>query len=424
MARRNPSRVGPVAAAAVSAVASVFAPACAPAVRAPGSIEAAAREPYPHASEPIGTVRQSYDGALSPELAVNTFRNIDRLFPTRLIPASRRPLPLPVDPTPMPDVEVTDRNRRFTFQQVLDTNRISALLVIKDGKIKREIYRYGNSQRTRWMSMSIAKSVTSTLVGAAVRQGKIHLTDSVTRYVPSLKGSAYDGVTVRDVLMMASGARWNETYTNPASDRRRLLEAQISQVPGSAMGVMRSLQRAAEPGSVNRYSTGETQVAAEMLRGAIGMPLADYLHERIWNRVGMESDAKWWLDSPNGTEIGGSGISATLRDYGRFGLFIMNDGVAGRDSILPSGWVHEATTPKVLKGGRALDYGYLWWTAETDASRRDEAFVAEGIHGQWIYVNRPKRIVAVVWSAQVRPSGGAPVEAWSLFDAIAASLGN
>jgi CubicO group peptidase (beta-lactamase class C family) len=385
--------------------------------------ETSAREPYPHAAEPIGTVRQSYDGALTPELAVNTFRNIDRLFPSRRIPRSARPLPLPADPVPLRDLTFTDRGRAISLESFLEQNRVSGLLVLKDGRIKTELYRYGNTAKTRWMSMSIAKSVTSTLIGAALRQGKIRsLDDSVTRYVPSLAGSAYAGVTVRDVLMMASGARWNETYTNPASDRRKLLEAQISQVPGSALAVMRALPRAAEPGSVNRYSTGETQVAAELLRGAIGMPLANYFAERIWNRVGMESDATWWLDSPDGTEIGGSGISATLRDYGRFGLFILNDGVVGRDSILPSGWVREATTPKVLKGGRALDYGYLWWTAETEASRRDTAFVAEGIHGQWIYVNPAKRIVVVIWSAQVRPTGGAPVSTWAFFDAVAEAL--
>src|SRR5204862_459257 len=105
---------------------------------------------------------------------------------------------------------------------------------------------------------------------------------------------------------------------------------QISQVSGSAMAVMRSLPRAAPPGTVNNYSTGETQVAAEVLRRAVGRPLATYLSERIWSRVGMETDASWWLDSPDGVEIGGSGISATLRDYGRFGLFLLNGGVAGR----------------------------------------------------------------------------------------------
>jgi CubicO group peptidase (beta-lactamase class C family) len=413
-------KVHPVAIAAATAVASLVSGGCAPAVHSGGQVESNAREPYPHASEPIGTVRQSYDGALTPELAINTFRNIDRLFPSRRIPRSSRPLPLPADPVPLRDLTFTDRGRAVTLESFLDQNRVSGLLVLKDGRVKSELYRYGNTAKTRWMSMSIAKSVTSTLIGAALKQGKIaSLDDSVTRYVPSLAGSAYAGVSVRDVLMMTSGVRWSETYTNPASDRRKLLEAQISQVPGSALAVMRALPRAAEPGTVNRYSTGETQVAAELLRGAVGMPLANYFAERIWNRMGMESDATWWIDSPDGTEIGGSGISATLRDYGRFGLFILNNGVVGSDSILPAGWVREATTPKVLKGGRPLDYGYLWWTAETAASRRDTAFAAEGIHGQWIYVNPAKRVVVVVWSAQVRPSGGAPVSTWPFFDAVA-----
>jgi CubicO group peptidase (beta-lactamase class C family) len=420
-ARRDARRI----ALATSAFASLAGGACAPRTAAtPSEVSTNATEPYPHASEPIGTVRQSYDGALSPELAVSTFRNIDRLFPTRLIPRSRRPLPLPADPSPITSITFTDKGRSLTLDEFIAENSITGLLILKEGRIKMERYLRGNSEKTRWMSMSIAKSVTSTLVGAALKQRLIRsISDSVTRYIPSLRGSAYDGVTVRDVLTMASGVQWTETYTNPASDRRRLLEAQISQVPGSAMEVMKSLRRAAAPGMVNRYSTGETQVAAEVLRGAIQRPLADYLAERIWSRVGMEADAKWWLDSPNGTEIGGSGISATLRDFGRFGLFIMNDGVVGRDSILPSGWVREATTPKQLKDGRAIDYGYLWWTAETDAATRDRAFTGEGIHGQWLYVNPAKRVVIVIWSAQVRPSGGAPVNVWSFFDAVAETLG-
>jgi CubicO group peptidase (beta-lactamase class C family) len=411
------------AAAVAAPLASTLGAACTTSSTVVPAVEAAAREPYPHASEPIGTVRQSYDGVLSPELAVNTFRNIDRLFPTRLVPRSRRPLALPKDAVPLADVSFSDKGVALDLEKFVALNRISGLLILKDGRIKMERYFLGNTEKTRWMSMSIAKSVTSTLIGAAVKDGLLRLTDSVTHYVPLLRGSAYDGVTVRDVLMMSSGVQWTETYTNPASDRRRLLEAQISEMPGGAMGVMKNLTRAAAPGTVNRYSTGETQVAAEVLHGAIKRPLAQYLEEKIWNRVGMEADAKWWLDSPDGVEIGGSGISATLRDYGRFGLFIMNDGVIGRDSILPAGWVREATTPKTLKGGRALDYGYLWWTAETDAAKRDGAFVAEGIHGQWIYVNQPKRIVAVIWSAQVRPSGGAQVNVWSFFDALAQTLG-
>jgi len=332
-------------------------------------------------------------------------------------------MPLPPSSAPLGNVSFTDRGQRYDLEQYLELNRVAAILVLKDGRIALERYRLGNSERTRWMSMSIAKSITSTLIGAAVKQGKIgSLDDHVTRYVPSLSGSAYDSVSVRDVLMMSSGVGWTETYTDPTSDRRRLLEAQISQRPGSALSVMRSLSRAASPGTVNTYSTGETLVAAEILRSAVGQSLATYLSDRIWSRYGMEADANWWLDSPDGIEIGGSGFSATLRDYGRFGLFFHNGGFAGGEAILPAGWISEATTPKLLRGGTPLAYGYLWWTAETPASRRDGAFAAVGIHGQHLYVNPAAKVVIVLWGAQPKPTGGAVVDEWPLFDAVTEAL--
>lgn len=391
------------------------------AAQAPGRTRAS--EAYPHATERIGKVRQMYDGALTPAIAVNTFRNIDRLFPTRAIPRATRPLPLPPTARPLTNVTFVDQGRRYDLEDYLKLNRVTGLLVLDHGRVALERYRLGNTRRTRWMSMSIAKSITSTLIGAAVRQGAIAgLSDPVIRYVPSLAGSAYEGVSIRDVLTMSSGVRWNETYTDPASDRRRLLEAQISQVPGSALAVMRSLPRAAQPGTVNNYNTGETQVAAEILRRAVGRPLATYLSERIWSRVGMEAEATWWLDSPGGVEIGGSGFSATLRDYGRFGLFVLAGGVAGGDSILPANWLREATTPKELRDGTPLDYGYLWWTGTTAAARRDSAFTAEGIYGQFLYVNPVANVVIVVWSARATPTGGTVIDDRVFFDAVTDAL--
>lgn len=385
--------------------------------------EPAAVAAYPHAAEPIGTVREIYDGTLTPEMAVNTFRNIDRIFPTRTIAAGASPRALPPAAQPLGAIQIASGDSTVGLEQYLDLDRVAAVLVLKDGAIALERYRYGNTEQTRWMSMSVAKSVTSTLIGAALREGKIRsLDDSVTRYVPALAGSAYAGVTVREVLLMASGAKWSERYTDPMSDRRRLLEAQISQVPGAAMAVMKSLPRAAPPGTKNNYSTGETQVAAEILRGAIGGPLAPYLSERVWKRAGMESDAAWWLDSPDGVEIGGSGISATLRDFGRFGQFILEDGVVAGDSILPAGWVREATSPKVLRGGAKVNYGYLWWTAVSEPAKSRGAFNAEGIHGQFIYIDPAARVVIVVLSARPHPTAGAIVSDYRFFDAVVAAL--
>ncbi len=211
------------------------------------------------------------------------------------------------------------------------------MLILKNDQIVYETYQYGNTPATRWMSMSLAKSITSTLFGAAIKDGLIgSIDDPVTEYVPRLTGSAYDGVTIRNVLMMASGVRWDETYTNPNSDRRALLEVQLAQKPGGTIDLMSKLPRAVPPGSRFNYSTGETQVAAEILHGALkGKTISQYLSEKVWKPVGMQSDATWWLDSANGVEIGGSGLSATLRDWGRFGVFIENGGVTAASRSCP-----------------------------------------------------------------------------------------
>lgn len=378
---------------------------------------------YPHEQEPIGTVRESYDGRLSDSLAVHTFRNIHRLFPTRVVQPADEPRALPLAAQGIDDLRFSDGDSTYDLSRYLELNKVSGLLVLHDGQIALERYRLGNGPRTRWMSMSIAKSISSTLVGAALQDGLIRsLDDSVTQYVPALAGSAYEGVTLRDVLMMSSGVQWNERYTDPASDRRRLLETQISQVPGSALDVMRALPRAAPPGTVNNYSTGETQVLAEVLRSAVGRPLAEYLSERIWRPAGMEAEALWWLDSPEGTEIGGSGLSATLRDYARFGQFVLEEGVVNGVAILPAGWMKEAAAPAHLRDGSGLDYGYMWWTPTHPDALRDGAFTAQGIHGQYIYVNPAARVVIVVWSAQPQPTGGAVVDDDAFFAAVVAAL--
>ncbi|MEI6739628.1 MAG: serine hydrolase [Gemmatimonadaceae bacterium] len=378
---------------------------------------------YPHEQEPIGTVRESYDGRLSDTLAVHTFRNIHRLFPTRMVAPAAVPRALYAAPQPLTRVALTAGDTTDLLARYIAANRVTGLLVLDRGRVAYEFYGQGNGPQTRWMSMSMAKSITATLVGAALRDGAIHsLQDPVTQYVPALIGSAYDGVSIRELLMMASGVRWTERYTDPTSDRRRLLEAQIAQQPGGLLAVMRALPRAAPPGTVHTYSTGETQVLAEVLHGAIQRPLADYLSEKIWRPAGMEAPAVWWLASPNGLEIGGSGLSATLRDYGRLGLFLLDQGIVGRDTLLPPGWMAEATSPQMLRNGTAIDYGYMWWTATTAEARRDHAYTAQGIHGQFLYVNPAAQVVVVVWSAQPQPTGGDVVNDLAVFDAVVRAL--
>lgn len=379
---------------------------------------------YPHADEPIGTVEDVYDGHLTPDLAVSTFRNIDRLFPTRTIPASENPRELPqasVDLPGMVSYEVGDAT--YDLYDFLSLDNVTGMIVLKDGKVVYETYQRGNTPETRWMSMSVAKSITSTLVGAAIVDGHIGgLDDMVVDYVPALEGSAYDGVSIRDILLMASGVKWNETYTDPQSDRRDLLRAQIEQRPGAAMEVMAALPRAHEPGTHHTYSTGETQVLGEVVHGAVGMPLADYLSQKIWQPYGMEADANWWLDSPDGVEIGGSGLSATLRDFARFGQFFLDGGMIDGEPILPEGWTQTAGQPQKLTGGETIEYGYMWWPGWTEPSIADRAFAAIGIQGQNIYINPTRNVVIATHMAQPKPVGREPVDPLVVFDAIAAAL--
>jgi len=373
--------------------------------------------------EEIGTVRQIYDGALYPDIQVQTFRNIDRLFPTRTVKRGTQTYPLPTSGTPLKAVEFASAGKKYDVFDYMSLNRVSGLLVIKDGKIALERYELGNKETTRWMSMSVVKSISSTLVGVAIKDGYIKsLNDPITQYLPTLAGSAYDGVTVRSLLQMASGVKWDETYTNPASDRRHMLEAQLRGKPGSILELMRTLPRAGEPGTIWNYDTGETQVVGELIHAAIKRPVAQYLSESIWSKFGMESDATWWLDSPNGQEIGGSGLSATLRDYGRFGLFFLNGGVVGEKSILPESWISEAGSPKIISG-KKVNYGYMWWIPDSSANPVHEgAFMARGIFGQSMYLNPAEKVVVVVWSARPKPTGSDTIKDEDFFAAVVKAL--
>jgi hypothetical protein len=382
-----------------------------------------ADDAYPHAKEPIGTLDNIYDGALTPDMRVNTLRNIDRLLPVRIAPASNNPYPLPVSGVQLTNVKFTYQDKPYDLFDYLALNNINGLIVLKDGQVVYETYQRGNTPRTRWMSFSVAKSITTTLLGIAVKDGHIaSIDDLVVKYVPSLANSAYADVTVRQILTMTSGVKWDETYTKPTSDLRHLVRVRAEQKPGAAMELMAKLPRAAQPGTVNNYSTGETQVAGEIVYRAVGKPLTDYLSERIWSKFGMESDAAWWLGSPNGVEVAGSGFSATLRDYARFGLFFANGGKAGNEQILPESWVKEASTPKTMPDGKALNYGYMWWPAWTDASKADGAYAAAGIHGQYIYINPVHNVVIAQNASEPKPTGKAPVDPIAFFDAVVDAL--
>jgi CubicO group peptidase (beta-lactamase class C family) len=275
----------------------------------------------------------------------------------------------------------------------------AGLLVLQDGKVRLERYARGHGPAERWTSFSVAKSMTSTLVGAAVKDGSIRsLDDPVTRYIPELRGSAYEDVTVRHLLTMTSGVRWDEDYRNPKSDVAMMLVTPPGPDEDVTISYLRRLPREAAPGTKWVYKTGESNLIAVLVRRATGKPLSSYLSEKIWRPFGMEYSAFWQVDE-RGQEIGGCCLSATLRDYGRFGQFILEGGRAGGKEILPRGWVAEATRKHAEIGAPGRGYGYQWWTGP------DPIFSAIGIFGQGIVIDPERNLVIVTSSAAAQPTG-------------------
>jgi CubicO group peptidase (beta-lactamase class C family) len=366
--------------------------------------------------ERLGSVQDVYDGTLPLEVEVNTFRHIDRVFPSAVVKHGGRVFPLPQAPRQLRDVTFLSRGRQLHLADYIRLNRVAAVLVLKDGQIALERYEFSNTPQTRWVSFSVVKSITSTLAAAAVQDRLIGgLDDPVTKYLPQLRDSGYDGASIRNVLQMASGVRWNETYTDPSSDRRKMLDLQTQQRPGALLHFMATLPRAARPGTEWNYNTGETYVLGALVRAAVKRPLSQYLSEKIWSSFAMEQDATWWTESPGGVEFGGSGFAATLRDYGRFGQFVLQGGVAGSKQVVPGGWFPNAGQPKRV-GDQLVPYGYMWW------SEPQGAFRAFGIFGQSIYVNPKENVVIVVWGAQQKPTGSAVVSDTDFFAGVLQAL--
>ena len=321
----------------------------------------------------------------TPEQQVAGYRNTNEIFQARTVEAGGSAFPLVSTLRDFSHVTYEVDGNEYTIDDYVTDKRVAGLLVVKNGEIVLERYALGNDRSSRWISFSIAKSVVSMLIGAAILDGYIESVDEpVTKYLPQLAGGGYDGVSIRNVLQMSSGVAWNEDYADPKSD--------VNNTPGglALYDYMRDLEREGKPGEKFNYNTGETNLAGAILRSALGNNLSTYLQNKIWQPFGMESDATWMLSEPGGGELGGCCISATLRDYARIGLFAMRDGVLPDGTrVLPEGWMAKSTTPS-----RGFDgYGYLWWL------RGGGSYAGIGIFGQLVFIDPASKIVIVTHSA-------------------------
>ena len=265
--------------------------------------------------------------------------------------------------------------------------RHAGLVVLQDGKIRLEEYGLDFNNKGRWTSFSVAKSFTSTLVGIAIKEGHISSLDSyVTEYITGLQGSAYDEVTIAQLLTMTSGVAWNEDYEDPSSDVANFNKKSTEEGTSSLVNYMSQLPRAHTPGTVWNYSTGETNLIGVLVSQATGRDLTDYLSEKIWTKIGMEQVGTWILGE-DGHEISGCCIQAATRDYARFGQYILEGGMVDGQPTLPDGWLERAVNKQAEIGQEERGYGYQWWTYD------DGSFAARGIFGQGIFIDPARKLV-------------------------------
>lgn len=316
------------------------------------------------------------------------FRQMETIFPGYVVKAGSRVKPLPAG-TPLPVDGAT-------VDAYMKANNVAGLIVVQDGRVRLERYGLGFGREGRWTSFSVAKSFTSTLVGAAIKDGFIKSVDEpVTRYIPELAGSGYDGVTIAQLLTMTSGVRWNEDYTDPNSDVARMYAKPAPAGMDATVAYMRTLPRETKPGEKFVYKTGETNLIGVLVSNAIGdRSIATYMSEKIWKPYGFEQDAFWMVD-PTGQEVSGCCLSVSLRDYARMGLFALEGGAG----LVPDGWIAEATRPHVTLNAAGFGYGYQWWTYPGGL------YGGQGIFGQSITVDPKTKTVVAMVSAWPKATG-------------------
>jgi len=360
-----------------------------------------------------------------PERIENNFRSMGTMFDAALVLHGAATHQFKRNLRDLPSTyEYGGQTKKIS--EFLEDTSTTGLVVLKDGAIAYENYFRGNTAASKTIAWSVTKSFVSALVGIAVEEGRIRsIHQPVTDYVPALRGTGYDGVSIKNVLQMSSGIRFNEDYGNFFSDINRMGRAIAFN--SSLDDFVVSLRRERSPGTFHHYVSTDTQVLGMVLRAATGQTLASYLESRIWRKTGMESDA-YWLTDRNGMELAFCGLNAVLRDYARFGQLYLNEGQWEGTQVVPASWVRASVTPDAphLQPGNpnsswVLGYGYQMWIPQ----QPDGDYLAIGVYNQFIYVYPKKGIVIAKSSAYPSyPVDGSAreLETIAVFRAIAGQL--
>jgi len=319
----------------------------------------------------------------------------DEVYPSRKVAKGDATFPLERAPLE-PPIRYAFQSETRVIDDYLARNRTTGLLILRGSSILVERYQYDRTPGHRMTSMSMAKTIVAMLVGIALAEGRIaSLDDHAGQYVAELAGTPYGETAIRHLLSMSSGVRFSEVYSG--ADDIALLGrlSLLGQSDGGAATLAPFRTRERPAGQRFHYASAETQALGLVLRAATGKPLADYLSEKIWRPMGAEANASWLIDK-GGYETAYTGVNATLRDYGRLGLMLANDGKLGGRQVVPADWVRAATTPpgkafEPRRPGSLLGYGYQTWILPGD----ERQFVFRGVRRQALFVDPASKTAMV-----------------------------
>lgn len=317
---------------------------------------------------------------------VENFSQMGRLFPFRKLDRGAGPVSaLPRGPAEPLSPAV---------QRWIAERDITALVVLRNGRLVQEGYYLGTGPEDLRISWSVAKSVLSALFGTLMADGTIPDLDAqVVDYVPRLKGTGYDGATIRDLLTMSSGIRFGEDFRSFWSDINRM--GRVLALGGSMDEFAASLkERDSVPGTHMHYVSVDTHVLGMVIRGATGRDPVDLMAERIIRPMGLEATAEMLTDG-DGTGFVLGGLNMRARDYARIGQMFLQKGFWNGRQIVPADWAAASTARQAADGA---GYGFQWWVPRDNAKFGND-FMALGIYGQYIYVNPGARMVIAVTAA-------------------------
>jgi CubicO group peptidase (beta-lactamase class C family) len=361
---------------------------------------------------------------LSPRCLVGLYSNYDKVVASNRVLRGSKILPLKRAPLEVPITYKHRDNPPADVNGFLARNRNTGLLIVREDTVLYERYQYDRKPEHRFTSMSMAKTVVAMLVGIALAEKKIHsIDDPAKKYLPKLEGHPYGETLLRDLLTMSSGMQFSEVYDGK-DDAAELVRRTLGKLgPGGVDTIYPIRKRDIPPATRFRYSSADTQVLALALRAAVGMPLADYLSQKIWQPMGAEADASWVVDA-GGFEVGYMGINATLRDWGRLGMLLANDGALNGRQIVPAEWVKAMTIPEarhLVVGVATRNNGYGYQTWLIDPSKR--YFAMLGVRGQAVFVDPETRTVVVHTAVHASPRDlDSRSEQFSLFYGVLNSL--